>query len=259
MAHRDPPEDVLKTTWLSLSVVEALYRLDGARLSELTEEFGVSKSTLHQHLTTLRRARFVVKEGDVYHLGLRLFEFGEHSVTRKAEYRIAEGIVDGLAEKLDEVPDFSVEEHGLLVSLYSDLYNTHRSNPNNERRTFYMHNTATGKAILSELSERSVDAIVERWGLPRATENTRTTTREELDAELAQIRERGYAVNDEEALEGLFSVAVPVCYPNGEVCGALSLDAPTYRIERAASERLVEHLEAAAAEFESELEALFGG
>jgi DNA-binding IclR family transcriptional regulator len=71
--------------------------------------------------------------------------------------------------------------------------------------------------------------IVDEQGLVRQTENTLTDT-DELFAELETIRERGYAVNDEEEIRGMRSVGVPIRGIDGDVCGAVSVTGPAARL-----------------------------
>jgi IclR family transcriptional regulator, acetate operon repressor len=65
--------------------------------------------------------------------------------------------------------------------------------------------------------------------LERRTSRT-ITSRAELDANLAEVRERGYAVTDEELEPGLVAVAAPVCRDGGAVVAALSVSAPATRL-----------------------------
>jgi len=94
----------------------------------------------------------------------------------------------------------------------------------------HLHCTGVGKAILASLPEERVETIIEERGLPAMTENT-VTDREELLAELAEIRERGVAFDDEEILEGLRCVAVPVSNQEKGLLGAISVAGPTSRMK----------------------------
>lgn len=246
----EPP---LSTTRTSLDVLEAIKALDGATATELADELGLARSTIHKHLSTLADAQLVVKKGVRYHLGLRFFEFGEYALTQWAPYRLAEQKTDELEDRTGRTVDFSVEEHGRVISLYSELYSARESEFAKDRRMFYMHNTAGGKAILAQYSRDEVDNILDRWGLPAETEHT-ITDRDELFAELEVIREQGYARNDEEVVEGLFSIAKPVLYPGDQVLGAISIDSPTYRTEDEVIDVLLGELENAVAQLESDLE-----
>jgi DNA-binding IclR family transcriptional regulator len=86
---------------------------------------------------------------------------------------------------------------------------------------FPLHATAAGKVLLAHQPEERVDRIIEKWGLPKITSNT-ITDKNELRAELEQIREGGIAVNDEEEVDGLYAMSVPVFKPNETVIGSLS-------------------------------------
>ncbi|MFB6270828.1 MAG: IclR family transcriptional regulator, partial [Halobacterium sp.] len=97
-------------------------------------------------------------------------------------------------------------------------------------KRIYLHGAALGKAILAHLPEERVDAIVDRHGLPALTENT-ITDRDVLRDELADVRERGMAFDDEERLDGLRSVAAAVTSPDGDVLGAISIAGPTTRLQ----------------------------
>lgn len=251
-AHSGKKSPTVSTTETSLAIIDAIRTNDGARVRELTQELELAKSTVHAHLRTLEDNRYVVKEGEQYHLGFRFFEMGEYVMTRKEAYRLAEDPITDLRDQTGYIADFSIEEHGRVISLYSDLYHT-QSSFLSDRRTFYMHNTAAGKAILAEFPESRVREVFDRWGLPQETERA-ITTPEELWSELETTRERGYAVNDEESISGLYSIAMPVRYSSGHLCGAISIDCPKYRVNDRTIEDLVVKLEQTVEGLEQELD-----
>jgi DNA-binding IclR family transcriptional regulator len=117
-------------------------------------------------------------------------------------------------------------------------------------RYYYLHNSAVGKAILAALPETRVNEILDRWGLPAETEYT-VTDRETLLEDIARTEERGYSVNDQEAVEGLRSVGVPVTAPHGGVLGALDISGPLYRLPP--NDELASMLQDVVDELESEL------
>jgi DNA-binding IclR family transcriptional regulator len=220
----------VKSASTLLSVVKAIRGLDGAGVTELAEHLGIGKSTVHRHLSTLQAHEYVVKEGDEYHLGLRLLGLGEYVRERNRIYAMARPVVDQLAEETEERALFMTEEHGRAVYLYRGV-GAHAVRTNSSTGTRrYLHTIAGGKAILASLPAESVDEIVDRWGLPAETEAT-ITDREALDAELERVRERGVAFNREECIEGLRAVATPVLAPDGSVVGALSVSGPAHRMK----------------------------
>lgn len=219
----------LKAADTMFAVVEAVRELDGARVTEVAEETGLAKSTVHRHLKSLEKHQFVIKEGDTYQIGLRFLNYGEYARARRNVYQLARPLVDDLAAQTDERALFMVEEHGHAVYLYRGV-GSHAVQTDSRTGTYrYLHTIAGGKAILAHLPDERVEEILDRWGLPAKTENT-ITDRDTLFEELADIRERDVAFNDEETIEGLRAIAVPVVGSNGTVYGALSVSGPTHRI-----------------------------
>jgi DNA-binding IclR family transcriptional regulator len=84
-----------------------------------------------------------------------------------------------------------------------------------------VHAVGAGKCYLAHLSEEELDEWL-KGGLPRLTDTT-ITSPEELRKELAQAKERGYAVSRGESVPGVFGLAVPVRDDMGRVFGGLGL------------------------------------
>jgi len=83
--------------------------------------------------------------------------------------------------------------------------------------------------MLAEMPRNRVEAILDRHGLPGATENT-LTSRETLFETLDTIRERGYAFNDGEEVEGIRAVGMAIV-TDDDVHGALSVSGPSNRVQ----------------------------
>lgn len=263
------PPARLKTTETTLRILEAVQEMGGVRVGELVERLDLAKSTVYKHLVTLERNGYLVKEGDTYHVGLKFLNFGEHARSRKRAYEFGEDAVRRLTELTDEEADFVVEEHGRIVTVSHTYHEKNKyvgdislNNPIAHGRSgtyYYAHNTASGKAILSALPPARLESVLDRWGLPGKTENT-ITDREALLDELERVRERGYAVDDEEFTRGLRSVGAAVTYPDGRVLGALSVSGPTYRLDGDVLEtEIPETLCRVADEFEADVEAAMTG
>ena len=220
----------LTTTETSLKLLEHVRRKGGATLVDLTEALDKPKSTLYSHLHTLEERGYLVAEGEEYHVGLKLLQFGESARNRKPMYDRAREYVDELVDETGEEGGFQVEENGRSIMIYNSAASP-RSVAFAPGMTGYMHDNAAGKATLAEMSTKKVKSIVDRWGLPARTERTITDS-EELFDEMATIRERGYATTESEYTEGLCAIGVAVTEPDGTVFGAFSLGIPSYRKPR---------------------------
>lgn len=210
-------------------IVETLIEHDGAGVTELSTELGLAKSTVHQQLSTLANLGYVVKEGNEYHVGLRFLSIGEHARKRKKVSELAEPMVDQLATETEERAQFFVEEHGRAIYLYIKEGEHGVKAGRHPGKIRYLHSSAGGKAILAHMPESRVREVIGRWGLPAETDDTIIHS-EELFEELAAVRERGYATNKEESIDGLWSLGVPVVIGD-EVVGAFSVSGPRHRLD----------------------------
>lgn len=223
------PDDVpIRSLATAFRIVETLHEGPPLTLSEVAEELDIAVSTAHRHLTTLRQFGYVHREGERYRTGLRFLEVGEQARTRLEIYRIGKPKVEQLAEETGEIIQLMVEEEGMGVRLC--LQNGERGVPTNTLAGQYvfLHTSATGKAILANLPDHRREEIIEGTQLPRQTGNT-ITDPDEFRAELAEIRERGFAFNDEERIEGLRAVGTPILGEGGEVVAAISVAGPSKR------------------------------
>lgn len=218
----------VKTAQTTFKILETLKEKNEASVTELTEAFDLSKSSLHNYLSTLEQDGYVVKNGNSYRVGLRLLDLGGHARHKQRLYDIAKGEVTTLADDTGELANLLVEEHGKGIYL-------HRAHGEDAVKTdsyigqrVHLHNTALGQAILAHLPNDRVNEILDHHGLPPSTENT-ITERDELFQELERVREEGYALDDEARVKGLRCVAVPIINNNDDIEGAISISGPTSR------------------------------
>lgn len=242
----------IKSDVTLFSIIEHIRDENGAGVTAIADHVGVSKSTIHGHLTTMREYGFVVKRGQEYYLGLEFFDYGQYVRNQFGVFRASQDAVDSLEEDTGEMSWLITHQDGKAMYIYG------RGGENDIDVNAilgswaYMHSNSGGKAILAHLSESEIDSIVDRHGLPAQTENT-ITDREALDEELATIREQGYALNLSEDLEGVHAIGIPLLF-EGEIQGALSVAGPAHRLSRARCEgEVLEQLQAAANEIELNL------
>lgn len=220
----------LKTTQMSLRVLELVIEHDGLTLAELNDMIDKPKSSLYNHLTTLEQCRYLVREEDTYEQSFRLALLGEQVRRGTKIDDVAADVVEALAEQTGEEVNFTVLEHGRLL-LVQGASGRAETKDIDYRTEYYLHNTAAGKAILAEMDRERVERIIDEWGMPRETEAT-ITDRDRLLEELATIAEQGYSVVDEEFAPGLVAVGAPV-HDDGRIIGGLSVGGPKYRLDTA--------------------------
>ena len=224
MSNRMP----VKTTEVAFDVVEAVLDLEGARFTELVDYMEMPKSTLHDHLKTLESMGVLVKANNEYRVGSRFLEIGAQARKQQPIYEAGRPEVDDLAEETGEHASLSIEERGRAVLLHV------AKGPNAVNLDAYpgrptpLHANAAGKVMMAHLPETRIDQIIEERGLRAYTPYT-ITDATALKEELDEIRQRGYATDTNELVEGVKGVAAPILN-RGEVFGAITVGGPANRM-----------------------------
>jgi IclR family KDG regulon transcriptional repressor len=216
----------------ALAILDALARLrEDASLAEVAAAVKLHKSSVHRLLMSLEKHRLVDRDPQTgrFRLGLRLFDLGTLAVARFNVRDRARTHLERLMYNSHETVHLCVLDNGEV--LYLDKIEPDRtvrlSSTIGHRNG--AHCTAVGKAMLAELAEAEVDAILRQHGMQRCTAKTLTTPAE-LKADLKLVRERGYAVDDEEHEEGVRCVAAAVKDYSGRPVAAMSVSGPSFRL-----------------------------
>jgi len=225
-----PHRDTVSTTETTFDILEAIREMDCPSIDALAEQLDIAPSTTYRHVSTLVSNGYVVKNGSEYDISLRFLNIGCKKRRENPIYKIARKKVDLLTEESGERAQFVAEEGGKLVYLYYNTTHNAVVTDGIVGKYRLLHYSAAGKAILGSLPDSRVEEIINRHGLPANTENGITST-DDLFNELAEIRERGVAFNDEESIEGLRAVGSSIQGPSDEVYGALSVSGPAHRMQ----------------------------
>jgi len=213
----------------TIDIIDRLSRYEDARVTELADDVGFPASTVHNHLSTLVEADLVVKNGDFYHLAGRFLSYGHAVQYRKELYERVEPYLDQLVEETEFRIIFMIEENGYGVFLHmrSGKYTNWEHYTEGERE--YLHVLAAGKAM-AELPRDRVEEILDEHGLPSETESS-ITSRDDLFAELEQIRSEEVAYNRSENIQNVVAIGAPITdSKNGRVLGSISISGATHSI-----------------------------
>jgi len=243
----------LQTVERSIDILEALRAADGARVSELAERFDLAPSTVHAHLATLEADGLVITEGDTYQLSLRFLELGKYTQKRTEARELAADYTDTLVEETGYRAIFMVEEAGQGIFLHMSAGEHPPWTHTAPGQRSPLHCLAAGKAILAEYPDPVVRDILDSQDMEAQTDNTITEV-DAFMAELAQVREDGYAFNDCENVEGIRAIGVPAHGPGGTVVGSFSISGPQHSMtEEMFREQLPRELMGIVDEYELEL------
>lgn len=228
----------IKAVERACSIINILEEEGEQGVTELTSKLDISKGTTHTYLKTLCDEGYVERQGDKYRLSLRYLTIAENLKGRIGIYDIVRNKLDELADLTGERSQFAVPESNKAVWVYQTEGKDAIPSALEVGEYEYLHCVAIGKAMLAFFPEEQIDATMEKYGLPKMTENT-ITDPEKLKEELSSIKETGYATDNEERVRGIRCIATPILDDNDRVQGAISISGPARRMD---DERIEEDL-----------------
>jgi DNA-binding IclR family transcriptional regulator len=214
----------------ALDVLQCL--ADGPkRISEIARETASSKAAVHHILATLEGRRMVTRERDSfrYRLSWGLYELGSAVLRHTGLDTVVDPHLSDLAETIGETTLFAIEEdNSALVLLRGESTTSFLVANNAPGRRIPLHATASGKVLLAH-HPTLMNHLTEP--LRAFTTNT-ITERHKLSAGLSSVRRRGFATCWEEHELALSSIGVPVFGRDNVIVGALTVAAPSGRLNR---------------------------
>jgi DNA-binding IclR family transcriptional regulator len=216
----------------AVKLLKSLSRSSGpTSLGELAADVGLSKPATFNLLKTLEIEGLVAKDGSAqYRLTWGMYELGSAVVRSTDLTRVGRFHLDSLADATGEAVLLAIMDEdsvlyvdrGQSADSFAMVANVGRRSP--------LHTNASGKVLLAWQSREFVDEFLASGPLERKTPYT-ITDPDALRRELAAVRRDGYAMCAQEQEEGLSSISVPVIGHTGEIVAAMTIAAPTQRID----------------------------
>ncbi len=219
-----------------MSLLDILAERSGSvSLKELSQATGLHPSTAHRILNDMVLGRFVDRgdQAGSYRLGMRLLELGN---LVKARLSVREAAIEPMRElhrRTGQTVNLSVRQGDEIV--YVERSYSERSGMQVVRAIggrAMLHLTSSGKLFLAFDDARIVRSYATRTGLAGHTRNS-ITDPARLDRELAQVRTRGFARDNEELEPGVRCIAAAIRDDTGAIVAGLSLSAPSERMQDA--------------------------
>ena len=195
-------------------------------ITELSLELNLPKSTVHRILKNLLRYSVVEKENGTsrYKIGLRLLEYS-NSLLRSYDLRqIVKPILKKVCNETQETSFLTVwrNNQGLCIDSISSSRSTNTHLFVEIGRKMPLHCTASSKILLANQSIEDIKRIINKKNFLRYTPNT-ITDHEKLLIHLLDIKNKGFAVCNEELEEGIKAIATPVRNINGKVIASITI------------------------------------
>ncbi len=202
------------------------------RFAELEERLSLPKASLHRALNDLILERLVNfdERSLTYSAGFRILELANRVWARSDIRSLARDQLTWLCEQSGETVQLAVlaDTHAVYIDSVESTYNVRMSMSVGTKVPVYC--TGTGKVLLAWCQNDEQQDIISRISFAEFTTSTITQT-ESLQHELRAIREQGFAEDNEEHFTGIRCVAAPIIDNAGQAVAAISITAPTFRIE----------------------------
>jgi len=196
---------------------------------EISRHLDLSAAIVQRLINTLSEYDYVAQDPETrrYFIGYRAFGLGWSLTAKDRLISIAKPELDMLASQhlLNSYLGVRRDRRAIYVlSVQSDGPIAIRSAPGS---LTYLHSTALGKVLLAALPDEEARRLLTAEPLAQVTPQT-VTDPESLMAELAVIREQGYATVRSENIQGVVSVGAPIRDTSGAVVAALSTAFPEW-------------------------------
>jgi len=200
------------------------------KLSDISKQLGISKSTLHSLLHTMERLQWINRDrNETYAVGSALGNFGS-AYFRQFDVidefrRAAEPVMRKLQESV-QLARLDGNEVLYLAKIEAPSPVQMVSGPGVR---FPAHSTGLGKALMSDMDAGQVRDLLPHEQLPKRTVHT-IDSREAFIQELAKVRRIGYALDIQEGVMGFCCVSAPI-RRRGEIIAAVSCSMPVHTWE----------------------------
>lgn len=228
----------------SMRILEAVAAPGGPhRLTDVVAAAAVPKSSTFRILAALIEQGFVRSEGES--------RYGPGPRLRTLSALVASGEPAGIEQILRDLQQATGQAVHLALHSGETITYIRKLESDQPFRTasrvgmrMPLHTTAIGKSILAHLPPAEVRELISAAGLARRTPNTLTTP-EALDAELATVRGRGFALDDEENEPTIRCIGAAILGPTGRPVGGVSVTTVTFLVSREEIEAYAPALRAA--------------
>jgi DNA-binding IclR family transcriptional regulator len=214
-----------------LRILEALQGSSaGLGLKAICDLTGIHKSTAHRFLKHLEREGYLVRtEAGAYLIGPRLSQMSTRGSQGATLQAVARPILWELWKSTQETVNLAVLDQGtvLYVDVIESPHEFRLSSRVGTRRS--LHVTALGKALAAFLPVDVRASILSTIKFQPATPKT-IMNLVHFRQELEKIRRQGYAVDDEEAVQGARCVSAPILNADREPIAAVSVSGPVTRV-----------------------------
>lgn len=244
-----PRDSTVQSIVRALGILDALRDAGPMTITDLARQSGMHKSTIHRLLRTLEQEGYIRREigSERYGLGLKVLGLAGAVLGQMDVRQHALPVMRQLMMATDETVHLGTLVGFDVMCVESVVSNRRNAIASMAGKSTQAHVSSMGKVLLANLPMDIVTTFLSARGLPRLTGRT-ITERPAFHSELDRIRRDRYAMNDEEEELGIRCIAAPIRDYRGQPIAALSVAAPSARLDGAHLTPIVDLLMARASD-----------
>lgn len=240
MAEEKVTKNPVQSAERIFQVVEMLAEHGEMGLMEISAALGLHKSTVHRLLMSLVYMGYAKQDAETqkYMLSYKIVSMAGKILDRMDILKVAKPYMERLSDLSGETVHLVQREGNNILYIYKieAKVGTIRM-VSHVGMVHPMYCSGVGKAIMATLPEKEVKQIWNESIIEKKTEHT-ITDYEEMKKVLAEVRECGYALDDEENEQGVRCIAASLRDYHNEVRYAFSISGPVSRMTRERVEEL---------------------
>ncbi|HML38556.1 MAG TPA: IclR family transcriptional regulator [Bacillota bacterium] len=222
----------VKSVAKAFMIMDELDRAGELSLGDLSERLLMNKATVHRLVNTVKAAGFVNQDPETkkYSNSLKLLAMGNHVMGKLGVKEIARPYMEELSVKTGETVNLGSIVDGRILYIDKLESSSTIKVDLSVGVTVPSFCSAMGKAILAYLPESELAEALNSIEFVKYSRHS-IADKAALTDELAKIREKGFAVDDEEYIEGLICFGAPILDFEGRPIAAISICCPKYRYD----------------------------
>lgn len=230
LTREDRPGDTYVQSFArGLSVIRSFNAERPAQtLTDVAEATGLTRAGARRILLTLHTLGYVETEGRLFRLTPKILELGFTFLTSLPFWNLAEPVLEQLSARVQESASAAVlDGHEIVYVLRVPMQKIMTINLSiGSRLPAYC--SSMGRVLLSALDDEELDARLAATTLTQRTPRTKTEPAA-LKAEIAQVRDQGWSLVDQELEASLISISAPIRNRQGRVIAAMNISGNAQR------------------------------
>ncbi|HEY2399707.1 MAG TPA: IclR family transcriptional regulator C-terminal domain-containing protein [Steroidobacteraceae bacterium] len=224
--------DFMTSLARGLHVIRAFAGVDRRlTIADVSRATGLTRAVVRRCLYTLKELGYAGTDGRMYFLQPRILNLGYSYLSTAPVPIAAQPVLEEMSETLGEASSVAVLDDGAVVYVGRAATKRIMSVTLGVGSRLPAYCTALGRVLLAHLTDEQVGIELSKVDWTQHTKHT-VTSRSRLEELLVEVRQDGYAINDQELEIGLRSIAVPVRNVVGTVVAAMNVSSQASRVSR---------------------------